>query len=281
MTAERRLLAVLAHPDDEVFGLGATVAVKSAAGVQVVLVCATRGEAGEIAPGLPATRETLGQVREDELRCSAAALGINELILLDYRDSGMAGSPDNHDPRAFVNAPAAEVVATLVGIRRRVRPQVVITFDPDGAYGHPDHIAVHQHTMAAFAAAGEAGEFPDQGEAWQPARLFYNVFPSSVFDRMRSRMAELGLDTSQFDSFSEDDSAWWPDDQVHLTLDVPAGVPAKRQALACHQTQFSQDSPFRRLPETELKDMLSREHFFLARPAYSPDMILADLFDTD
>ena len=203
MTEGRRLLAVLAHPDDEVFGLGGTLALYAAKGVQVDLVCATRGEVGEIADGAQATQETLGQVRENELRCSAAVLGINEVIFLDHRDSGMAGTAENEDPRAFTNVQADEIVPRLVRIMRQIRPHVIITFDPDGGYGHPDHIAIHRHTLAAYEAAGDSSCYSDHGEAWQPASLFYNVFPRSLFSNMRIRMEEMGIDVTQFDSFEE------------------------------------------------------------------------------
>ncbi|MCB0240613.1 MAG: PIG-L family deacetylase, partial [Anaerolineae bacterium] len=107
------------------------------------------------------TPETLWRVRQDELRCAADNLGVHDLIFLNYRDSGMAGTEQNADPRAYINAPAEEVVRRLVGIIREQRPQVVITFDPSGAYGHPDHIAIHNHTVAAFHAAGDSAQFPD------------------------------------------------------------------------------------------------------------------------
>src|ERR671932_2725290 len=125
----RSLLALFAHPDDEAFGSGGTLARYAAEGVAVALVCATRGEVGEIADPALATPETLGDVREAELRCAARALGVGELLFLGYRDSGMAGTPTNEDPRALARAPAEEVVARLVGIIRRLRPQVLVTFD--------------------------------------------------------------------------------------------------------------------------------------------------------
>ena len=110
MMDKQKILAVFAHPDDEVFSIGGTLARYAHACKQVTLVCATRGEEGEIAAGTAATPENLGQVREEELRCAAETLGIDEVILLDYRDSGMEGTPENQNPRAFMNAPAEEVV---------------------------------------------------------------------------------------------------------------------------------------------------------------------------
>ncbi len=271
------LLAVFAHPDDESFSTGGTLAHYAAQGVRVALVCATRGEASEISDPALATPETLGPVREAELRCAAQALGIADLIFLGYRDSGMAGSPDNEDPRAFVNADADEVVRRLVGIIRRLRPQVVITFEPNGGYGHPDHIAIHRHTVAAFRAAADPARYPDQGPPWQPARLFYTAIPRSVFVRMRERMVALGLDTHDLDRILE----WrrgWSDEQVHVVLDVAGVVEAKWTAIHCHRTQIGPGHLFRRLPEAEMKRLMSREYYELAWPAPTPGQRLSDLF---
>ena len=202
----RKLLAVYAHPDDESFGSGGTLAKYAAEGASVVLVCATNGEIGEIGeisdPDL-ASSDTLGEVRIAELRCAAEALGVTELVLLGYRDSGMAGTADNEDPRAFGNAAEDEVVARLVGIIRRVRPDVVVTFDPNGGYGHPDHVAVHNRTVAAFHAAGDARLHRDEGEAWRPPRLAYTVFARSTFEQLRMKLESSGVDVGEFARWEE------------------------------------------------------------------------------
>jgi N-acetyl-1-D-myo-inositol-2-amino-2-deoxy-alpha-D-glucopyranoside deacetylase len=274
---KKTLLAIFAHPDDEAFGTGGTLARYAAEGAHIVLVCATRGEAGEIADESLATPETLGQVRENELRCAAGALGISELIFLGYRDSGMAGTPDNEDPRAFINVPADEVISQLVGIVRRVRPDVVLTFEPNGGYGHPDHIAAHEHTVAAFHAAADPTRYPEQGEAWQATHLFYTAIPRSFFVNLRDQLEVMGEDTSDFARF-EESGAGWPDDQIHVTMDVGEVIEAKWSALNCHRTQFGPNNLFRRLPESMTKDMMSREHFALAWPSPGPDLRLAGLF---
>jgi len=275
--SKRTLLALFAHPDDEAFGTGGTLARYAAAGADVTLVCATRGEVGEIAEGTDATPETLGQVREAELRCAAETVGVRELIFLDYRDSGMAGTPENADPRAFVNMPAEEVVPRLVGIIRRTKPQAVVTFEPNGGYGHPDHIAIHRHAVAAFRAAADSSLYADQGLAWQAARLYYTAIPRSFFLRMRDELAALGQDTSDFARF-EDGAAGWPDDKVNVTMDVSDTVEAKWSALQCHRTQFGPGNLFRRLPEPLVKRMMSQEYFALAWPEPQPGLRLSDLF---
>lgn len=273
----RSLLAAFGHPDDEAFGTGATLAHYAALGVQVGLVCATRGEVGEIADPTLATPETLGEVREEELRCAARTLGVREVDFLGYRDSGMPGTPENADPRAFANIPAEEVVCRLVRMIRRWQPQVVITFEPGGGYGHPDHMAISRHTTAAFHAAADPAAYPDQGAAWPAARLFYTVIPRSFFAEMRDRMTALGIDTSQFARFDEN-KIGWPDERVHCRMDVSDQIETKLAALQCHRTQLGPENLFRRLPEEIVKQMLSREHFSLVWPEPSSGLHLGDLF---
>ncbi len=274
---QQRLLAVFAHPDDEAFGTGGTLARYAAAGVDIALVCATRGEVGEIADESLATPDTLGQVREKELVCAADILGVRDVVFLGYRDSGMAGTTDNGNSDAFVNAPAEEVVSRLVGIIRRVRPQVIVTFEPNGGYGHPDHIAVHRHTLAAFHAAANPFRYAEQGEAWQASRLFYTAIPRSFFLEMRDRLVAAGVDTSEFARF-EEDGIGWPDDQVNVVVDVAEEIEAKWAALNCHRTQFGPNNLFRRLSDEEIKQMLGREYFALAWPDPDPGFQLAGLF---
>lgn len=272
----KKILAVFAHPDDETFSIGGTVAHYAANGVEVTLVCATNGDAGEISdPGL-ATQDSLPAVRQEELRCAASKLGISQLIFLNYRDSGMAGAPENEDPRAFVNVAADEVVARLVAIIRRLRPDMVITFEPNGGYGHPDHIAIHGHTVAAYHASGDASLFVDLGAPWQPDRLLYTAIPRSFFVEMRDRLAEMGEDTSMFDQWER--VTGWPDDQVDVVMDVADSLPYKWAALQCHATQFGPDNLFRRLPEPVSKQMMSKEYFAFAHPKRKGDSLLTHLF---
>src|SRR5437868_4602609 len=175
----KRLLGVFAHPDDEGTMSGALLQY-STLGVETGLVCATRGEVGEIANPALATPENLAEVREEEMRAAAEALGVPNLWFLDYRDSGMAGTPENEDPRAFVRASAAEVVGKLVAIIRQFRPQVLVTFDESGAYGHPDHIAIYRHTTSAFHAAADAVQYPELGPPHSVSKLYYSSFPRSA-----------------------------------------------------------------------------------------------------
>ncbi|MBN2555824.1 MAG: PIG-L family deacetylase [Anaerolineales bacterium] len=265
MEKEQRLLAVYAHPDDESFGTGGTLAKYAAEGVKVFLVCATRGEVGEIADPALATAETLGEVREQELRCAAQALGIETPIFLDYRDSGMAGTPENDHPRALVNAIPEKVTAELVEIIRMLKPDVVLTFEPNGGYGHPDHIAIHNHTVAAFHAAADAAQHPAAGAPWQAGCLLYSAIPRSFFLEMKKILEEMGQDSSDYARFEESEVGW-PDELIHIVVDVSGAVDQKWAALQCHRTQFGPTNTFRRLPEPVMKQLMSREAFSQAWP---------------
>ena len=277
--ADKPLLAIYAHPDDEVLGAGGTLALAAAKGTRVAIVVATRGEAGEIQRPGTATRETLAQVREEEMRCSARSLGASDLIFLDYRDSGMEGTPDNDHAAALVNAPAAAVQRELVTIVRSLRPDVVITFEPYGGYGHPDHMAIHRHTVAALDLAADSQYQPQLGEVWTAPRLYFPLLPRAIFREIRRRIAAKGGETADFDEMlAQLPAEAWPEDEIHVTIDVYAAVDQKWAAWNCHRTQFGPSSRFRRLPDAEMKEILSTEYFAMARPAPRPGTVLTDLF---
>ncbi|MFW5940177.1 MAG: PIG-L deacetylase family protein [Chloroflexota bacterium] len=277
---QRTLLAVYAHPDDEILGAGGALARYAAQGVRVALVVATRGEAGEIQRPGAATPETLPQVREQEMRCSAKALGVSDLIFLNYRDSGMAGTPENEHPDAFVNAPAHEVVERLVHIIRRLQPQVVLTFEPYGGYGHPDHIAVNRYTLAAVDAAADAQRYQAQGPAWSTDRVYYPIVPDFVIEKIKARVAARGGNVSGYDELLEGRAAnaRQLDDAISVQVDVAGFIDDKWRAWNCHRTQFGPDSRFRRLPDEEMKPILSTEYFVQARPQTADPPQGQDLF---
>ena len=145
-----KILAVLAHPDDEAFGMGGTLAHYARHGAEVNLICATLGEAGVVEPGYLSNGQTVAELREQELRCSADALGLKEVILLGYRDSGMQGSPDNSHPNALAAQNLDDVVQKIEAHMRALQPDIVLTFDPFGGYGHPDHVRIHEAATLAF-----------------------------------------------------------------------------------------------------------------------------------
>jgi N-acetyl-1-D-myo-inositol-2-amino-2-deoxy-alpha-D-glucopyranoside deacetylase len=180
---KRVLLAVLAHPDDETFGTGGTLAYYASQGVEVHLVCATRGEVGDVEEKYLTGFDSIAARRENELRCAAEKLGLKEVHFLGYRDSGMPGSPDNQHPLALAAQPLDKVAAQVVHYFRLVKPQVVITFDPIGGYRHPDHIAIHNATVRAFEGGEELVKaYPnlDGLPFFQPRKLYFQTIPHTI-----------------------------------------------------------------------------------------------------
>ena len=175
------MLLAFAHPDDESFGMGGAIAYYAERGVEISLICSTNGDVGTVDPEWLEKYETIAELRLAELRCAAEKLGIKNVITYGYRDSGMAGSPENEHPDCLIQADEDVVTGRIVRDIRTIRPHVVVTFDPYGGYGHPDHIYMHRVTTRAFYAAGNPLQFPEQladGLApYQPAKLYYNTFP--------------------------------------------------------------------------------------------------------
>ncbi len=253
------LLIVLAHPDDEAFGLAGTITLLRRRGVPVTLITATRGEVGEIlAPGA-ATPETLGAVREQELRIAMALAGLHDIRLLGYRDSGMAGTPENEDPRSLVRAAVPEVVAMIAATIRDVRPAAVITFGADGIYGHPDHVAIHYHTTAAVELAADAAAPTGLGHPWQVASLYYNALPRERVQRMAQRA------DGPFRSLTAEQLAnlGTPAREITVTMPVADVVEIKEQVIRLHRTQIDPSGPFAGLAREEVRLMMSWE--FLRR----------------
>ena len=180
MSRQQTLIFLGAHPDDETFGVGGTLAQYAAAGVRVYYVCATRGEVGSVAAEHQQGYATLGDTRWAELKCAARILGLADVIYLGYRDSGMLGSDDNKHPEALAVAPLGQVTGRVIKIIRELKPEVVITFDPIGGYRHPDHIAIHTATVKAFHAAGDPKQYPEAGPAFQPQKLYFSIFPRGL-----------------------------------------------------------------------------------------------------
>lgn len=261
----RVLLAVHAHPDDECLGTGGVLARYGAEGVRTVLVTCTDGAVGEISDAALATPENLAQVRAGELDESVRILGIRRLVKLGYRDSGMQGTADNDNPASFHQADLNEAVARVVRVMREERPDVVVTYDENGGYGHPDHIRAHQVAVAAFEAAGDSSRFPDAGAPWSPAKLYYAVIPRSGFKRFAELLREAGIEAPFADQSEEGGDArptfGVSDDRVTTIVDVGEYIDAKRSALAAHATQMGQEQFFMRLPPPIFKEILGRETF--------------------
>ena len=235
----RRLLAVLAHPDDESFGPGGTLALYAHRGVEVHLACATRGEVGTVAEELLRGYRDVGDLREHELRCAAQHLHLTGVHFMGYRDSGMPGSPDNRHPQALAAAPLDEVAARVTRLLRSLRPQVVITFDPIGGYRHPDHIAIQRATVAAFEAAGDAARFPDGLPPYRPQKLYFHTFGRRFLRLAVRGMSLLGRDPRRFGRNADIDLAEIAaqDFPLHAFIRFSEVAEAKSRATACHASQ--------------------------------------------
>ncbi len=233
------LLAVLAHPDDETFGTGGSLAYYANLGVEVHLVCATRGEVGEVDPEMMNGYQSVGDLREDELRCASGYLGLSGVYFLNYRDSGMAGSPENRHPQALAAADPERVIADVVHYIRLIKPQVVITFDPIGGYMHPDHIAIQRATETAFYAAGDSNQYLDGLPPFQPKKLYFHTFPRGFLRASVWWMRLAGKDPHKFGRNGDIDlvpiaEARFP---INAMIDYRSVLEKKELATACHASQ--------------------------------------------
>ena len=235
----KTILAVLAHPDDESFGLGGTLALYARRGCDTYLVCATRGEAGTIDEEHLRDFKDAASLRTAELDCAAGHLGLKDVFHLDYRDSGMPGSEDNKNSRAQIQHPVEEVAGRVVKYIRELKPDVVLTFDPIGGYKHPDHIHIHNATVLAFEKANDASFHPEAGAPFQPSALYYQVFPRWFLKAATRIMPLLGRDPAKFGrngdiNLKELAEVSFP---VHARIDIRSVAEAKREAGACHASQ--------------------------------------------
>ncbi|WIY05885.1 N-acetyl-1-D-myo-inositol-2-amino-2-deoxy-alpha-D-glucopyranoside deacetylase [Amycolatopsis mongoliensis] len=259
----RRLLLVHAHPDDESITTGATIARYAAEGAEVTVVTCTLGEEGEIMAGLPElaglgawAADQLGGYRVAELKAACAALGVSRHRYLGgigrWRDSGMAGTPSASHPRAFTGGSADEQAAQLAEILDEVRPQVVVTYDSFGGYGHPDHVRAHEITMVA-APRAESVE-----------RVFHTVASS---DAVRTGLAALRASEPAYRVPPDDELPVTPDEEIATKLDVAAYVPAKLAALRAHATQLAVvdgDVPYFALTNELAQPIPAHDSFVLA-----------------
>lgn len=250
------ILWILAHPDDESFGNAGTMLLARDAGFSTGLICATRGEVGEIRDKALATMATLPAVREQELRRAMRLAGIDELRLLGFRDSGMAGTKENDDPRAFINVSCSEVVAHLAGQIRELRPRAVISFGPDGIYGHPDHVRIGETTDQAVLAAAREDQ-AGLGAPWKIEAHYHVAAP-------RERIMLSARDPeSPFHRMSEETLSRYgtPADQITHWINVRSKSAEKHEILMQHLTQISRQNPMVDPDSPAAKALLSRETY--------------------
>jgi LmbE family N-acetylglucosaminyl deacetylase len=245
-----KLLAVFPHPDDETLGLGSTLARYSAEGVESYLVCATRGERGWFDsegpnPGL----EGVARIREAELSCAAEYLGLREVRYLDAID----GNVDQTDP--------AEMIGKIVGHIRRIRPQVVVTFSPDGNYGHPDHIALSQFTMGALICAADETYKDAQGQSSHRVSKFYYMVDS--VDIVRISVEAFGGISMDVDGLTRH-HVGWEDWQITTRLDNNRFMDVVQKAIQCHQSQLPGYGPISDWSLEELSIVFGTGNFYRA-----------------
>ena len=264
----RTLLAVFAHPDDEAFGTGGTLTKYAAEGNDVYLVTATRGEAGRIAEPDLTTTANLPYVRERELRCACQIYGIHPPLFLDYVDGQL---PIVHQGQA---------VGKLVRIIRELRPQVVITFGPDGIYGHYDHIAVHRWATIAVNLAAAPDCFPEQlADACQPhqvSKVYFRTLPEEQVAAMSEQDKPAAVMMNGVPFFF----AGRRPDEITTIVDVSDHIEAKLGGIRCHETQVGRDSPYAEAPDEVTREpWFQSEHFVLAHSTVGwPAGIETDLF---
>lgn len=235
----RRLLIAYAHPDDESFGLGGLISRYVAEGVEVYLICATNGDQGTVAPEMLNGYRSVAELRLAELDCAAARLGLTEVFKFGYQDSGMMGSPSTDDPACLWQADQAEVSRRVVEVIRAVRPQVIITFNKYGGYGHPDHIAIQRATTTAFELAGRSDYVTDQPPC-QPQKLYYSGMPRAFLTFAIAMTRLKGQDPRRLGKNGDIDLQAVFDniEPVHAMINIRDYYDAWEAASACHTSQL-------------------------------------------
>ncbi len=296
---DQRMLLVHAHPDDETIGQGATMAKYAAAGTQVTLVTCTLGEEGEILipdlEHLASHREDkLGQHRISELANAMRELGVTDHRFLGgagkYRDSGMVWHEEGHavagddvKEGTFWRADLREAATDLVGVVREVRPQVLVTYDDFGGYGHPDHIQAHRVATYAASLAAVRSYRPDLGEPWDVPKIYWGCMSESRMREGLRRLRDSG-DTTSFEGMDPDGPLppfITPDEYIDAMVDGSDFVEAKMRAMKAHATQIEVDGPFFALSNNVGNQVWGTEFFRLAKGAKGPtneDGLETDLF---
>lgn len=267
------LLWILAHPDDEAFGNSGVMTWARARGLRCGLVCATRGEAGEISDLALADADTLGAVRETELRTAMSHVALAELRLLPFRDSGMAGTPQNADPRSLEMAPDASVTAFLTSYIRWLQPSMVLTFGPDGVYGHPDHVKIGRLAMDAVLAAEDGS--PGLGQPWRVSSMYHTAAPREAIiaasQQSGGPFSLLPQETLQ--SFGV------PSSEITHWFDISPFLENKKRVVRSHATQISRSGPFADLDQPDVEAWLGHEQYVRVALPWDPERTANDHFD--
>jgi N-acetyl-1-D-myo-inositol-2-amino-2-deoxy-alpha-D-glucopyranoside deacetylase len=277
MSTELRLLGVHAHADDETITMGGLLAQCADRGIATAVLCCTDGQLATIyGPDMPeeSTRPRLGEIRRSELRAACAVLGVSEVHFLGYHDSGMAGAPSNDDPVSFWKADLDGAVAQVVALIRSFRPHVVVSYDANGGYGHPDHIQTHRATLLAIEAAYIPKMYPEAGEPWRVSKLYYTAFPARAARRAVDLAAQFGAPSPFGDTAPEDLEFVTRDELVTTQVQIREQMSRKLNALRAHRSQITDDFPFLAVPEELAREHFSEEYFQLAMshvPVQTPE----------
>lgn len=254
------LMAVHAHPDDEAIGTGGILAKYASEGIRTVLVTCTKGELGDVLnpsyvpprPGMSIT-----EIREEELAQAMKILRVSAYHNLGYKDSGMAGTSGNMDPKAFAQADVTAATHRLVRLIRKERPQVVVTYDENGIYGHPDHVMAHRVTQKAFTAANDSDLILDTSEPpWQPRKLYHLAIPMERLKRFR----KAGED-DQSTERPTSSIVGTPEEQITTRIDITPVIEQKFEAIFSHKSQIGSGHLFRQLSQAQRVALFGKEHF--------------------
>jgi len=284
MNKQKTLVFFGAHPDDESFGAGSTLAQYAAAGVKVYCVSSTGGEMGTVAPKYLNRYETIEKLRAAELKCAAQVLGLAGVFYLGYRDSGMRGSAGNKHSDALAMAPIEEVTERAVKIIREIKPDIVITHDDTGGYGHPDHIATHNAVVKAFYAASDSGQYPKAGAVFQPRKLYFLVRPRRMMKWMVNLMPLFGQDPHHFGRNKDVDLTRMNDVKYNFHAVIrlkKQAVEMRNKAVACHASQSSGQRRPLLFIIIEIIEKIrgSRDYYVRAYPLPTNHRLEKDLFE--
>ncbi len=243
--SNKRLMVVLAHPDDETFGMGGTLALYARKGTEIHLVCATRGEEGEIDPEFKKDIKSSACLRTQELQCAADILGIYKVHFLNYRDSGMPGAEANFNPKALAAQPVEQVAREVASLMRQIQPDAVITFDPIGGYRHPDHIAMHKATVRAFELSPD-DSFNDSRDfvPYQPEFLYFHTINQTFLKVAVWALRLAGKDPHRYGRNQDIDLASLVEIKfpTHVRINYRSVKKVQARASACHASQGGADN---------------------------------------
>ncbi len=239
MTEKRKILIVTAHPDDETFGMGGTIAKYQAEGVEISVVCATKGEVGEADAELLAQYKSMADLREAEMRCAMQVLKVRDFYFLGYRDSGMQGSSENNHPQAFIQAPLERTGKEIAFYLRKIRPTVVLTSDPMGGYGHPDHIHAYQSVVKALELAADPGIQIEGLKPFHPEGVFLQTFPRKFMRMVIKLMPLVGKDPTKFGKNGDINfvEIMQTDFPIHVRIHYGKYTTIREKASACYRSQ--------------------------------------------